>query len=173
VTAARQATGTVTPRFIDKLPFNFLYCGLIHRALPRARIVHVVRDPMDTCYAVYKTLFGQAYPFSYDLEELATYYIAYHRLMNHWRTTMPGLIQDVSYENVVANSETEARQLVAYCGLQWEPACLEFHNLKSASTTASAVQIRQPIYSSSVGKWRRYEQQLEPLRARLEEAGLV
>jgi thioredoxin-like negative regulator of GroEL len=173
VAAARQATGTVTPRFIDKLPFNFLYCGLIHRALPRARIVHVVRDPMDTCYAVYKTLFGQAYPFSYDLEELATYYIAYHRLMNHWRATMPGLILDVSYENVVANSEAEARRLVEYCGLQWEPACLEFHNLKSASTTASAVQVRQPIYSSSIGKWRRYEHQLAPLQARLEEAGLV
>jgi tetratricopeptide (TPR) repeat protein len=171
--AARQAVGAESPQFIDKLPFNFLYCGLIHRALPNARIIHMVREPMDTCYAVYKTLFGQAYPFSYDLDELATYYIAYRKLMAHWHRVMPGLILDVTYEDVVADTEQQARRLVAHCGLDWEPGCLEFHKSKVASTTASAVQVRQPVYSSSVQKWRNYESQLAPLKARLAEAGLL
>jgi tetratricopeptide (TPR) repeat protein len=171
--AARQATNQVSPYLIDKLPFNFLYCGLIHRALPKARIIHMVRDPMDTCYAVYKTLFGQAYPFSYTLDELAAYYIAYRKLMAHWHSLMPGLILDVAYEDLVADPEKQARRLLAHCGLEWEPRCLEFHESRAASTTASAVQVRQPVYSSSVQKWRNYEQELAPLRARLADAGLV
>jgi Flp pilus assembly protein TadD len=171
--AARQAVGPASPQFIDKLPFNFLYCGLIHRALPNARIIHMVRDPMDTCYAVYKTLFGQAYPFSYDLDELATYYISYRKLMAHWHRVMPGLILDVAYENVVADPEQQARRLIAHCGLDWEPGCLEFHKSKAASTTASAVQVRQPVYTTSVQKWRHYERQLAPLKTRLTEAGLL
>ena len=172
ITAARQVAKN-SAFFIDKLPFNFLYCGLIHRALPRAKIIHVARDPMDTCYAIYKTLFGQAYPFSYDLDELATYYIAYRRLMDHWHKVMPGLILDVNYEDVVNSTEEQARRLVNHCGLEWEPGCMDFHHSTSASTTASAVQIRQPVYSSSVQKWRNYELQLGPLRERLIEAGLV
>lgn len=173
VTAARQAANLATPLFIDKLPFNFLYCGLIHRALPNARIIHVVRNPMDTCYAVYKTLFGQAYPFSYDQDELATYYIAYRRLMDHWSGVLPDVILDVNYEDVVYDTEQQARRLLDWCGLDWEPQCLEFHSQESASTTASAAQVRQPVYSTSVEKWRFYEQQLAPLRARLVDAGLV
>ena len=110
----------------------------------------MTRDPMDTCYAVYKTLFGQDYPFSYDLEELATYFIAYRKLMDHWHSVMPGLILDVSYEDVVADTELQARRLTEYCGLDWESECLDFHTAKQASTTASAVQVRQPVYSSSV-----------------------
>ena len=173
VAAARQATDGSSHYVIDKLPFNFLYCGLIHRALPNARIIHMARDPMDTCYAVYKTLFGQAYPFSYDLDELATYFTAYRKLMDHWHKVMPGLILDVAYEDVVADPETQARRLVAHCGLEWESHCLDYHTSKKASTTASAVQVRQPIYSSSIQKWRNYEQQLAPLKTRLVEAGLV
>jgi hypothetical protein len=173
VKAARQAVEPASPQFIDKLPFNFLYCGLIHRALPKARIIHMVRDPMDTCYAIYKTLFGQAYPFSYDLEELATYYIAYRKLMAHWHQVMPSQILDVAYEDVVADPEQQARRLVAHCGLDWEPECLEFHKSKAASTTASAVQVRQPLYSTSIQKWRNYEDQLAPLKARLAAAGLL
>jgi hypothetical protein len=133
----------------------------------------MVRNPMDTCYAIYKTLFGQAYPFSYDLDELATYYIAYRKLMDHWQKVMPGLILEVAYEDMVIDTEKQARRLIAHCGLQWEPGCLEFHTSRSASTTASAVQIRQPIYSSSIEKWRHYERQLASLKARLGEAGLV
>ncbi len=173
VNAARQAVGTQNPRFIDKLPFNFLYCGLIHRALPGARIIHMVREPMDTCYAVYKTLFGQAYPFSYDLDELATYFIAYRKLMAHWHQLMPGLILDVSYESVVADPELQARRLITHCELEWEPDCMDFHKSKAASTTASPVQVRQPVYSSSIQKWRHYEDQLAPLKARLASAGLL
>jgi tetratricopeptide (TPR) repeat protein len=173
VTAARQAVGRESPHFIDKLPFNFLYCGLIHRALPNARIIHVMREPMDTCYAVFKTLFGQAYPFSYDLKELAAYYIAYRKLMDHWRGILPGLIFDVAYEDVVSDPERQCRRLLAHCELEWEPECLEFYHSKSASTTASAVQVRQPIYSTSIQKWRNYERQLEPLRSRLADAGYL
>ena len=173
VSAARQAAGDESPWMIDKLPFNFLYCGLIHRALPNAKIIHMTRDPMDTCYAVYKTLFGQAYPFSYDLDELANYFVAYRRLMDHWHEVMPGQILDVAYEDVVANTEAEARRLTEHCGIPWEPECLEFHTSRAASTTASAAQVRQPVYSSSVQKWRHYEQQLAPLQARLLGAGLI
>ena len=163
----------MSPWMIDKLPFNFLYCGLIHRALPNAKIIHMTRDPMDTCYAVYKTLFGQAYPFSYDLDELAAYFLAYRRLMDHWHEVMPGQILNVAYEDVVADTESAARRLTEYCGLQWERECLEFHTSRAATTTASAAQVRQPVYSSSVQKWRHYEQQLAPLQARLLDAGLI
>ncbi len=173
VDAARQAVNDSHPWVIDKLPFNFLYCGLIHRALPNAKIIHMTRGPMDTCYAVFKTLFGQAYPFSYDLDELATYYIAYHRLMDHWHEVMPGLMLDVAYEDLVADTEDQARRLIDYCGLRWEHECLEFHKSRNASTTASAAQVRQPIYSSSLQKWRNYEKQLAPLQARLSDAGLI
>ena len=160
------------PHFIDKLPFNFLYAGLIHLALPVARIVHVERHPMDTCYAVYKQLFRDAYPFSYALDELGRYYIAYHGLMQHWNTVMPGVIHTIHYENLVADTEGEARRLLEYCRLPWEDACLRFHENRQASTTASALQVRQPVYSSSIGKWRNHAHQLEPLRRRLEDAGI-
>ena len=92
---------------IDKLPFNFRYCGLIHKALPKASIVHLTRDPMDTCYAVFKTLFINAYHFSYQLEELAEYFIAYRRMMDHWHAVMPGVILDVRYEDLVADPQTQ------------------------------------------------------------------
>ncbi|MGB5133207.1 MAG: sulfotransferase [Steroidobacteraceae bacterium] len=159
-------------RFIDKLPFNFLYAGLIHLALPRAKIINLQRHPMDTCYAVYKQLFKDAYPYSYDLDELGRYYIAYHRLMQHWNATMPGVIHTVRYEGLVADLEGESRRLIAYCGLPWEDQCLLFHQNARASTTASALQVRQPVYATSVGKWRHYASQLESLRMRLEGAGI-
>jgi tetratricopeptide (TPR) repeat protein len=159
-------------RFIDKLPFNYLYAGLIHLALPRAHIVSLRRHPMDTCYAVYKHLFRDAYPFSYDLDELGRYYVAYDRLMRHWNDVMPGVIHTVAYEDLVADLEGEARRLLGHCGLPWHDECLQFHRNPRASTTASALQVRQPIYDRSVGKWRHYASQLEPLRASLERAGI-
>lgn len=160
------------PRFIDKLPFNYLYAGLIHLALPNAKIVNLQRQPMDTCYAVFKQLFRDAYPFSYDLRELGQYYAAYHRLMQHWHAVMPGAIHTIRYETLVADIEGEARRLLDYCGLTWEDACLRFHESGKASTTASALQVREPVYTRSVGKWRNYARQLEPLRRRLEAAGI-
>ena len=160
------------PHFIDKLPFNFLYAGLIHLALPRAKIINLRRHPMDTCYAVYKQLFRDAYPFSYVLDELGQYYLAYHRLMQHWNGVMPGVIHTLDYETLVANLETESRRLLEYCGLAWEDRCLRFYEDTQASTTASALQVRRPIYDTSVGKWRRYARQLEPLRIFLDSAGI-
>jgi tetratricopeptide (TPR) repeat protein len=168
VYAASNGSG----RFIDKMPLNYLYCGLIRRALPNAKIVHVTRHPMAVCYAMYKTLFKDGYPFSYDLGEIASYYIAYRRLMAHWQATLPGGVYDLSYEALVADQLGETRRTLAYCGLDWEAACAQFHAHPAASTTASAVQIRRPIYDSSVSQWRHYEKQLAPLRIQLEAAGL-
>jgi hypothetical protein len=172
LTATRPMRDT-RPRFIDKLPFNFLYAGLIHLALPHARIVSLRRHPLDTCYAVYKQLFRDAYPYSYDLDELGRYYVAYDALMRHWDTVLPGVIHTVYYEDVVADVERETRRLLEYCGLPWDDACLQFHAGPQASTTASALQVRQPIYDTSVGKWRRFSSQLEPLRAQLLRAGIA
>jgi tetratricopeptide (TPR) repeat protein len=159
-------------RFIDKMPLNYLYCGLIRRALPDAKIVHLTRHPMAVCYAMYKTLFKDGYPFSYDLDEIATYYIAYRRLMAHWQSAVPGAVYDLSYEALVADQLGETRKLLAFCGLDWQDNCAQFHVNPTASTTASAVQIRRPIYDSSVSQWRHYEKQLSGLRGRLEAAGV-
>lgn len=159
-------------RFIDKLPFNFLYAGLIHLALPKAKIISVTRHPLDTCYSIYKQLFKDAYPFSYDLDELGRYFIAYHRLMQHWHEAMPGQIYTLKYESLVADLEGEVRRLLQHCELPWEDQCLNFHQNSQPSTTASAIQVRRPIYHSSVGKWRHYEQQLESLRNLLDRAGI-
>jgi tetratricopeptide (TPR) repeat protein len=161
-----------TPYFIDKLPLNFISIGLIHRALPNATIIHVRRSPMDACYAAYKFLFNEAYAWSYDLNEIAQFYIGYRQLMDHWRTVIPGRIIDVTYEDVVEDLEGEAKRLIATLGLEWEPACLEFHENKAAAMTGSAVQVRKKIYSSSVGRWRDYETQLQPLANALEAAGI-
>lgn len=127
---------------------------------------------MDACYAAYKFLFNEAYPWSYDLDEIAKYYIAYRQLMDHWRTVIPGRIIDVAYEDVVEDLEGEAKRLVGEIGLDWEPACLDFHENKAAAMTGSAVQVRQKIYSSSVGRWRNYENQLKPLAVSLEAGGI-
>lgn len=171
IESTRPLTGH-TARFIDKMPLNFLYAGLIKLALPNAQIIHLQRHPLDTCYAIYKTLFADAYPFSYRQQELGRYYAAYRRLMRHWHQAMPGFIYDQPYEALVAETERETRQLLDYCGLSWDPACLEFHQHEQASTTASATQIRQPVYTSSVDKWRRFEGDLAPLIKTLEAEGI-
>jgi tetratricopeptide (TPR) repeat protein len=172
IDSTRPLSGT-TPRFIDKMPLNFLYVGLIHRALPQAKIIHLQRHPLDTCYAIYKTLFKDAYPFSYSMEELAQYYLAYRQLMVHWQAVLPGVVHNVSYEALVEDTERESHGLLEYCDLPWEDACLRFYENKEASTTASASQVREPVYRTSVGKWRCYEQQLQPLIGLLEEAGMM
>jgi tetratricopeptide (TPR) repeat protein len=170
--AARDLAGDA-PGFIDKLPYNFLYCGYILAALPNARLIHLTRHPLDTCYAVYKTLFFGAYNFSYDLNELADYFISYHRHMAHWHTVLPGRILDVSYEDLVAEPEGSVRRITDWCGLPWEPSVLDFHRQETASMTASAMQVRRPVYTDSIGSWRRAEAALAPLRARLESAGIL
>lgn len=169
---ARQMVGG-SSMFIDKMPVNYLYCGMIHKALPDARIVHLVRDPLDTCYAIYKTLFFDAYEFSYDQDELAEYYIAYRRLMQHWHETMPGVILDVSYESLVTDTEAQARRIYAWCGLEWTPRALETPGKSDVYATASAAQVREPVHSRSVNSSRRYERELAPLVRKLTAAGLL
>ena len=154
------------------MPLNFLYAGLIHLALPGARIINLQRHPLDTCYAIYKTLFQDAYPFSYDLAELGQYYIAYHRLMQHWQQVLPGVIHTLRYEHLVEDTDARSRALLAFCGLPWEERCLRFHANPDASTTASASQVRMPVYTSSLGRWRDYRDQLQPLARMLREAGI-
>jgi tetratricopeptide (TPR) repeat protein len=155
------------PLVIDKTPVNFLYVGLIAMALPQARIVHVRRGLMDVGYALYKTLFQTGCPYSYDLGDIARYIGAYERLMAHWRSVLPGRMIEVDYERVVDDLPGEARRLVDACGLDWEDACAAFHLNRQPSSTASAAQVRRPLYRDSVGLWRRYEAGLAPLSAGL------
>jgi hypothetical protein len=160
-------------RFVDKMPLNYLYCGLIRRALPRAKIIQVTRHPMAACFAMYKALFKDAYPFSYDLNEIARYYVGYRRLMEHWHQVLPGAIHSVSYEALVADQMGESRKLLAFCGLEWQEACGRPQDNRAASTTASAAQVRQPVYASSLALWQRYETQLSGLKAQLMAAGIA
>ena len=158
---------------VDKLPLNILYCGLIHLALPQAKIIHVTRSPMDACWAIYKTLFERTYAFSYNLEELASYYEAYYKLGNHWRNTIPAnIFLDVSYEELVRNQEAVTRKIMTHCNVDWEPEVLTFYKQNIQSMTASAAQVRQPISDRSVGLWRNYEKYLLPLKNKLELAGI-
>lgn len=159
--------------FVDKMPVNFLYCGLIAKALPKARIVHLVRDPMDSCYAVFKTLFQNAYFFSYDQTHLADYYSAYRGLMAHWRSVLPGRILDVQYELLVEDTEAEARRLLEFCGLEWTGAVLNPDENEQPTSTASAVQVREPVHSRSVGRWRTVAEGLRPLLERLQSHAVV
>jgi Flp pilus assembly protein TadD len=154
-------------RIVDKMPGNFLFAGLIHLALPNATIIHAVRNPLDTCVSCFSILFtNQAQ--SYDLAELGRYYRHYQALMAHWRRVLPpGRIVDVHYEDLVGDLEGVARRIIAQCGLAWDPRCLDFHRTDRVVRTASATQVRQPLYQSAVGRWRRYEKFLEPLLAEL------
>ncbi|GHF14838.1 hypothetical protein GCM10017044_06190 [Kordiimonas sediminis] len=161
-----------TPFLTDKTPANFLYIGLIARAMPSARIVHLVRDPVDSCYAMYKTLFGMGHPFSYDFDDLAQYYGAYSQLMDHWRSHLGDRILDVHYEDLVTNTKGESQRILGYCGLDWEDTVLDFHQNSTPSATASAAQVREKVYTSSVGKWQHYKDGLKPLIEALHAAGI-
>ena len=127
---------------------------------------------LDSCLSMYRTLFRTGYPFSYDLNDLAEYYIAYDDLMKHWQTVFPGTVLDVSYEELVDDQERVSRAIIGHCGLDWEPACLEFDRNTAPVATASAAQVREPIYRSALARWRRFETQLAPLIGRLQKAGI-
>ncbi len=162
--AALQPLAPDAGRITDKMPQNFLFAGLIHLMLPRARIIHVIRDPVDTCLSCFSKLFGGELRFTYDLGELGRYHRAYQRLMAHWREVLPAhVLLEVQYENLVEDFEAEARRIVAHCGLPWDGACLEFHKTSRPVHTASVTQVRQPIYRSSVGRWRPEAALLRPL----------
>jgi tetratricopeptide (TPR) repeat protein len=167
----RTMRGTL-PRFVDKLPTNCLYLPLILKALPRAKIVHLCRNPMDAAFACYKQLFADAYPHSYDQREMARHHARYRRLMQAWRDRFPGRFLDIAYEDIAGDLETQARRLIDHLELPWEDACLDFHRQDAAVTTASAVQVREPVHTRSIGRWRRYEARLQPMRQAFEELGV-
>ena len=155
-------------RIADKMPSNFLFAGLIHLALPNARIIHVFRDPVDTCVSCFSKLFAAGQHHTYDLAELGRYYRRYQALMAHWYRILPaGRILDVRYEDVVANLDGQARRVIAHCGLEWDPRCLAFHDTQRPIHTASASQVRQPLYRTAIGRAQCYEPFLEPLHAAL------
>lgn len=172
--STRPLTGA-TPRFVDKMPLNVLYAGLIHRALPNARIVCLRRDPMDVCLSNFRQLFATGfsyYDYAYDLEDVARYYVGFDRLVAHWRRTLPAdRFTEIAYEDLVADQEGATRRLLAFCALRWDPRCLDFHENRAPVATASSVQVRRPLYSTAVGRWRRYGEALEPMRRVLAEAG--
>ncbi|MFQ5508135.1 MAG: sulfotransferase [Leptospirillia bacterium] len=150
-------------RITDKLPHNFLYLGMIALACPEARVVHCTRDPLDTCLSIYFQLFASPHPYSYDLAHLGVHYRNYRRLMRHWVEELGLPVHEVCYETMVADQEAESRKLVDYAGLDWDDACLSFHDSERYAKTASYDQVRQPIYTRSVERWRHYESHLGPL----------
>ncbi|MDD5299166.1 MAG: tetratricopeptide repeat protein [Gallionella sp.] len=151
-------------RITDKMPENFLVVGLIHLMLPNAKIIHVNRNPVDTCLSCFTKLFKHQHEYTYDLAELGRYYAGYARLMDHWRKVLPGgAFLDVRYEDLVADQEAQSRRIIGYCGLEWNDACIDFYNNKRPVSTASMAQVRQPMYKSSVERWRHYEKFLGPL----------
>lgn len=165
---------TVSPsalRVTDKMPDNFLRLGLIHRALPHARIIHCRRNPVDICLSLYFQKFVWGHAYSYDLEDLAYYYQQYERLMAHWRKVLPpGILTEVQYEALVNAQEQQSRRLIEFCGLAWDNACMEFHASERSVNTASNWQVRQPIYTRSVERWRNYASWIPSLLSLLDEA---
>ena len=150
-------------KIVEKLPMNYLYLGAIQRALPHATLLILKRSPLDTCFAMYRTLFGGAYPFSYDFEELARYYAAYERLMGHWRATLGPRLHEIVYEELVKEPLRIGAEVAKACGLPWSDTAIDVHKNTAVSLTASAAQVRRPIYGSSSGRWRHYRSQLAPL----------
>lgn len=161
--AALADPGPRAHHIVEKLPLNYLYVGAIRRALPQARILLVSRSPIDSCFAMYRTLFAAGYPFSYDLVELGRYYAGYARLMAHWRAALGPHLHEIVYEELVSEPRRAGAELAAACGLAWSDAAIEIQNNRSVSLTASAAQVRRPIYGSSSGRWRHYRERLEPL----------
>ena len=162
--AGLQRRAPEAKHITDKMPANFLAIGLIHVMLPNAKIIHVSRNPVDTCLSCFMQLFSSGQEQSYELSELGKYYVDYARLMGHWRSVLPaGAFLEVQYENIVADQETQARRMIDYCGLDWNDACIDFHKNERSIHTASMTQVRQPIYKSSVERWRPYEKFLGPL----------
>ncbi len=158
-------------KFVDKLPSNYLNIPLILKALPNAKIVHLVRNPMDACFSSYKQLFASAYLHSYDQQEMARHHMRYRKLMQVWRERFPGRFFDISYEETTRDIEPNARALIDYLELPWQDECLNFHKQKTAVTTASTVQVREPAHTRSIGRWRKYEKQLQPMLETLKKYG--
>ena len=175
VDGTRPRTGH-TERFIDKMPLNFFYVPLIRRALPNAKIVCLRRNPLDTCLSNYRQLFATGfsyYNYAYDLLDTGRYYAAFHSLMKLWLQTTPENYLEVHYEDVVADTEREARRLLEFCELPWDARCVDFQANAAPVATASSAQVRQPIYRTAVERWRSYERELAPLRSLLAAEGVL
>ncbi|OOG59451.1 tetratricopeptide repeat-containing sulfotransferase family protein [Rhodanobacter sp. C03] len=174
LSSTRPATA-YKPRFIDKLPHNFLYAGFIARALPNARIICLRRDPMDTCLSNFRQLFEQtstSFDYSYDLLDTGKYFVLFDHLMAHWQRVFPGRILELEYETLVDTQEASTRQLLEFCGLPWHDACLQFENNPAPVATFSATQVRTPLYRSAIRRWKKYEAELAELRMLLSDAGI-
>jgi hypothetical protein len=150
-------------RIVDKMPGNFTLAGLIKPILPNARIIHSRRHPVETCLSNYRIHFAEGQLWSYNLRELGRYYRRYWQLMQHWRESFPGMMIEIRYEDNVADVEGQARKLIEFLGLPWDPKVLEFHKTERPVKTASASQVRKPIYTTSTNRWRKYEKHLGPL----------
>ena len=151
----------------DKMPHNFLYIGLIRVILPRAKVIHCVREPMANCFSLFKKSFKDRHNYAHDLVELGQYYNLYRDLMDYWEKVLPGFMYALSYEKMVSDQQNQTEKLLDFCGLPWDDACLHFHETERAVHTASHWQVRQPLYGSSVERWRRYDQFLGPLKEAL------
>jgi len=151
-------------RFIvDKMPYNFMHVGVIHRCLPNAKIILCERESLDNCFSIYKQKFGIGNDFAYSLKEIGEYYNLYKDLINHWESVLPKKMFRVSYEDLIANQEKVSKKMIDFCQLNWEEECLNFHSTKREVNTASAVQVRKPIYKTSVNLWKKYKDNLNPL----------
>lgn len=159
--------------YVDKLPANQMLLGLIHRALPQAPILHMVRDPMDVCFSNYKALFGESYPYSYEKGALAAHYVQYRALMQHWHAAMPGCVLDVPYSDLVSDPESVLSKVFAHCGLRWVAGCSDLTRNTTAVNTLSSAQVREPIHTRTLGEWRRYERQLALVHDALQLAGFI
>ena len=166
-----QAKDPEAKKITDKMPANFSNIGLIHLILPKAKIVHIHRHPLDTCISCFTRMFAYNQNQTYNLKELGLFYKGYNDLMKHWRTILPkGSIYDIRYEDLVEDTEGQARSLLEYCDLEWDDQCLEFHKNKRSIRTASVTQVRQPIYKTSLARWKKYEKFLYPLTEGLGDA---
>jgi tetratricopeptide (TPR) repeat protein len=162
--AKLRGRAPLAKRVVDKYLFNYMNAGFIARALPNAKIINCMREPMDNCFSCFKVHFTSMVMFAYDLEDLGGMYQQYRRLMDHWHTTFPGRVLDLSYESLVADQEGESRRLLEFCDLEWTDDVLRFHETERRVNTASATQVRKPIYTSSIAKWKQYEEHLGTLR---------
>ena len=150
--------------YVDKLPANWVVSGLIARALPGAPILHMVREPMDVCFSNWRAMFGDSYPYSYDMVALAQHYVAYRRVMAHWHRVFPGRILDIAYRDLVSDPERTARKVFAFCGLAFEPGCIDVTRNEQKIATLSMVQAREPIHARGNDQWRAYAEWLTPLQ---------
>jgi len=163
------------PRFVDKLPQNFLYAGYIANALPMARMICVRRNPMDTCLGNFRQLFALGspyYDYSLDILDTGRYYILFDRLMSRWERLLPGRILTIDHETLVREQESSTRKILDFCGLDWQQACMRFEENPSSVASASTLQVREAMNSASIGRWKEYASQLTPLRHLLEDAGI-